>query len=403
MRKPSNGRFDSAAAEAKRVVRRAGAKYNGSDDAALRSALSAAADQGLLRLLCEWGAWRFRFDVVPRDAGAVLAEVEQAADAGADASAAMDVDEQVSQPAAAGSSRAASLAVGAAAQPAVGSSCSAATAVASAAEEISADEVARLRAKADHARSKKKEQRKRQRERKAAEKAAEATAAATAAAAPVPSPAAAFTFGSAPAATSAGASRAFGSAPAAPSAGATLFTMGSAGPSTATARPAACGAAAKPPGLDPSAATHPRQEGQGPPIYVPAFGGHMPYAWAYKRLIEAVTAAHTSRARGHCVPRTCLFPRDRVQQGVSYEVMLSGASRGARMSESDLGRRLAASIDGGLTDAALAELVEELFTPSGPAAPRGSPTEPPGVPRVGPFAVPRPRCGPGSGRSLVDG
>ena len=203
-------------------------------------------------------------------------------------------------------------------------------------------------------------------------------------------------MGNAPAAPSVGASIADRSAPVDSSAGACGFTMGPAGPSTTRASPARRGAAVKPPGLVPSAKqAHPG--GQGPPVYVPMFGGHMPYKGACARLCEAVTDAATRR--GPSVPRTCLFSDGKGR----FDVMLPGASRAARMSERDLGTRLLAAIDGSLTDAALAQLLDELFQP--PVVVTSPHDPPPGLggvtPCVGPFAVPRPRCGPGSGRSLV--
>ena len=91
-RRPA-GRFATAAAEAKRIVRRAGGAYNRSDDACLRSALGAAAGQGCGTMHSEWGAWRFRFHFSGHGHGASLVHVEQAADAPQD-DAAMDVEEQ---------------------------------------------------------------------------------------------------------------------------------------------------------------------------------------------------------------------------------------------------------------------------------------------------------------------
>ena len=77
MRDPSNHAFADAAAEAKRVIRHAGRGYNRHDNAALRSALSAAADQGSPRFLARWGAWDFRFDLSGGEGNPQLVEVQQ--------------------------------------------------------------------------------------------------------------------------------------------------------------------------------------------------------------------------------------------------------------------------------------------------------------------------------------
>jgi hypothetical protein len=224
-------------------------------------------------------------------------------------------------------------------------------------ETTPSEEVVRLRAKVEHARTKKKEYRQRQRVRQAEAKAAAVAAAAatsnaprvdmtSAAAAPAPAPSpSAFTFGRAPAATTAGASVASTSVPAAPAPSLSRWApMGPGG--CAVARPAAR-TAGTPPGLLPTSPaagifgaaagiSSPRVAGagQGPPVFVAAYGGHMPHTVAYARLVEDVTS--TCSARGSTVPRTCLFPR-----GPRQQVMVLGSSRAARMSERDLGAYLA--------------------------------------------------------------
>ena len=69
----------AAAADAKRIVRRAGAAYNRHDNACLAGVLGATRDSGFEgHLHGEWGAWRFRWNV-HHDGKMELAEVNQAA------------------------------------------------------------------------------------------------------------------------------------------------------------------------------------------------------------------------------------------------------------------------------------------------------------------------------------
>ena len=65
----SRGRraFADAAAEAKCVVRRAGAGWNKHDEAAVDSVLGRAVQHGVPSVLVEYGGLRVRFDLVPKE------------------------------------------------------------------------------------------------------------------------------------------------------------------------------------------------------------------------------------------------------------------------------------------------------------------------------------------------
>jgi len=382
----------SVAAESGRLLQRVGHKWNRYDKLCLRDSLEVARDVGVPSAFAEYGFLRMRYDFVPM--GVQLAAVEQTATV-ASGDSSSTVAMQVDQPGAAGSPAQGAPAAAAAVAPAVPPPAPAASAM-DTEDTTPSDEMVRLRAKVEHARAKKKRYRKGLRVRKATEKADAAAAAAAAssetrfhsapaAAAPAPPPPPpAFTFGSVPAATSVGTSTASASAPAATSAGMFAFSMGSDGPSCATARPAGR-AAGTPPGLAPTPpvpvpsavpqALPPADgQGQGPPVYCAAFGGHMPYVDACRRLVEDVTAACC--ARGRAVARTCLFSR-----GPRRELMVLGSSRAARMSERDLGAKLASCIDEGLTPEALARLKDWLCespTEVGFPGPRFDPGTPAG-------------------------
>ena len=94
--------------------------------------------------------------------------------------------------------------------------------------------------------------------------------------------------------------------------GASTFAVGCAGPSVVAARPAARAGKTMPPGLAPPAKGADSAKPQGPPFYVPALGGHMPYVDACKRLVGHVTQVSLSKARLQCVPRSCVFPNSQV-------------------------------------------------------------------------------------------
>ena len=71
--------FVAAAADAKRKAHaKAGISFSKQDEAALRSALAVASDQGLRRLEGEWGGWCFRFDIQADGNAATLEEVTKA-------------------------------------------------------------------------------------------------------------------------------------------------------------------------------------------------------------------------------------------------------------------------------------------------------------------------------------
>ena len=201
----------------------------------------------------------------------------------------------------------------------------------------------RLRLKVEHSKQKKKGQQQRSRAKKQAERAAAAAAAASAAAAAEAAPRPqVFTFGSAPAAS---ATDAF------------TFSVGSAGPSMPAARPAAKPAGiTRPPGLAPQAKlATPDKAARGSQVFAPAFGGHVPTKEAILRAVEALTQANLTDGPDRCVPRTCVF------EGVGrVNVMLYGASRGARMTEGQLGDELLMWVSTGLDEGQVRQLIEWL-------------------------------------------
>ena len=99
----------------------------------------------------------------------------------------------------------------------------------------------------------------------------------------------------------------------------------------------------------------------GPQAFVPAFGGHMPYAEACMRLCGAISHANLEKARGRCVPRPVDFPDSKAPR---REIMLLGGTLAALWESHELGAALVSMIDGGLTSESLhAALVSGPFAP----------------------------------------
>jgi len=328
-----------ASAEAKEIFRRAGMGWNKHSDAALDSGLKRAGQHGVQSVLTRYGGFEMRFDFTPM--AVQLAMVKQVATgaSGSDD----DVEMQESQPETAGAP--ATHADAAAATPTATSAAPTAPAVPAEKGELS-ERLASLERKAGKLREKKRTQRKNKRAKAAAEKQAAAAQAAAPPAAPVGQG-----FNLAPAA-----------APAAAGSSSSTSRPPPASEGTAPKVPFTFGAAASssmPPGLAP-AASGARQEATAvPQVFIPAFGGHMPFAEACLRLCGAITHASLSKARLHCVPRAAEFPDGKAPR---RELMLRGGSLACGMTPKELGAKLVSMIDGGLTNEALhAALMSELF------------------------------------------
>jgi hypothetical protein len=105
---------------------------------------------------------------------------------------------------------------------------------------------------------------------------------------------------------------------------------------------------------------------QAPPLYVPALGGHMPYADACKRLVGRMSQVSLERARLSCVPRTCVFPGGRVP---CLELMLPAGSAEAGLGPHELGRALNVLLEGGLDAEAMGRLLDGLWRREPPTLP----------------------------------
>jgi len=332
-----------ASAEAKVTYRRAGHGWNKHADAFIDSGLKRASQNGVQSVLTRYGGLEMRFDFTPM--AVQLAMVKQVATGalGSDD----DVEMQESQPETAGAP--AIHDEGAAAAPAATPAVSVAPAVPAEMSELS-ERLASLERKAGKLREKKRTQRQNKRVKAAAEKQAAVAQAAAPPAAP------AFTFVT-PALnlTPAVASAAAGSSTSTP-----VSPQASKG--TAPKVPFTFGAAASssmPPGLAPAASGARPGTTAAPQAFIPAFGGHMPYAEACLRLCGAITHASLSKARLHCVPRPAEFPDGKAPR---RELMLRGGSLACGMTPKELGAKLTSMIDGGLTNESLhAALMSELF------------------------------------------
>ena len=341
----SGGGFAKAAAEAKRVIRRAGMGWNKHNDAALDSGLRRARQHGAPSMHFEYGCVRMRFDFVPM--AVQLADVKRSAPAD-EGSGDSDIEMRDSQSATAG--QPADDAAAPAASNAAGSQPSAQVASATEMQQLS-DQLADLSAKDSKRREARQRQRKNKRARVAAAKAAAAQAAA-------PAAAPAFTF----------VASAVSNSPAAAPAAAGAFTWPPSAPvaagGTAPGLPAAFGAATSssmPPGLAPAASGACPGQANEAQAFVPAFGGHMPFAEACLRLSGAISHASLSKARLQCVPRFAVFPGDKAPR---RELMLRGGSAAAGMTEKELGAMLASMVDGGLTAESLhGALISGPFAP----------------------------------------
>lgn len=349
-------RFAAAAAEAKRVVRRAGAPWNKHDDAALRGALRAAVDLELPCVHTEYGGLRFRFDMV-RGGRAVLADAQLDAGGGGGGQPA-DVELQERRPATAGPP----APVGAARQAAPASaghasatrvdSTAAAAAVEDGMEVELDDELSRLRRKETARRDAKKRHRQNQRRRKA-ESAADAAAATAAAAAAAPTPTA-FAFGGGP--------------PPGLSPTASPFVFGAA--SSGSALPSTSGGAGAA-----AAAGGGSERARERRVICPALArgsGDLKLVQAQAALLERITESNCAMSRSaesrgvarSVVPRTCIFPEQDATIG-RRQVMLMQGSLGARMSETELGAALALSLNAQLSDERLRQLISQLAQRAG--------------------------------------
>jgi hypothetical protein len=103
-----------------------------------------------------------------------------------------------------------------------------------------------------------------------------------------------------------------------------------------------------------------------PQLYVPAFGGHMSYADACKRLVGRMSQVSLEMARLSCVPRTCVFPGGCVPR---LELMLPAASAEAGLGPHELGRALNVLLEGGLDAGALGRLLDGLWRREPPTLP----------------------------------
>ena len=98
--------------------------------------------------------------------------------------------------------------------------------------------------------------------------------------------------------------------------------------------------------------------------------GDLPLVQAQAMLLEKITAANCARARAssdeswpgrpvvRAVPRSCVFPGSTVGR---RQVMLLEGSRGARMSETELGAALATHLTAQLNDERLRQLIAQLW------------------------------------------
>ena len=339
---PRQGSAAKAAAEATVLYRRAGHGWNKHSDAALDSGLRRASQHGVLSMHSRYGGLEMRFDFVNQKVQ--LAEVKTLKtvdEGGADS----DIVMRDSQPATAG--QPADAAAVHAASTAEEPQHSAPAASAAEMKKLS-DRLAVLSAKDSKHREAKARQRKNKRAKAAAAKVAAAPAAA-------PTAAPAFTFGSL-------VDSAVSNSPAAAPPAVGAFTWPPTAPaSSGGVTPSlpqgfrAGASSSMPPGLAPAAASG--GVAQNTPIYVPAFGGHMPRAEACMRLCGAISEANLSQARLQCVPRYCVFPNGVPRR----ELMLHGGSVAAQMSETELGAKLTAMLDGGLTAESLRRHIGELF------------------------------------------
>ena len=187
-----DGRFAAAAAEAKRVVRRAGAAWNKHDAACLNDALRMAVGHELPCVLAEYGGLRLRFDMLHGQAK--LSTFCHGADAQGGGHGDDVMEDSRSETAgqqthddAVAKSRHGKKAPWQEVEPV------AAADVAAAMDVDASDEVARLRRKEDTRREAKRRQRQNKRARKAEAKATAAKAAEAAKLAAAPSPG--FTIG----------------------------------------------------------------------------------------------------------------------------------------------------------------------------------------------------------------
>lgn len=303
---------------------------------------------GMPALHSEYGHLRFRFDLLPHGQAA-LAETRwtgAAAQGGGQEAAPMEED----APATARPPRGGANAHRAAAQDG-------GQALAPAADEDSAgamdddddDELGRLRRKAAVRREAKKRQKANRRERDRAARAG--SAAAAAAATPAVVTPAAFTFG--------GGTRP-GLDPAAPTF--VFGTSGSGSPPTPGDSGETAGGGGAP--------ARQRESRIACPALM-AGPGDMPMVRAQTMLLEKITAANCARARSSSddelwrgggvgtTSHSCVFPGQDATIGRRQVVLLAG-SRGARMSETELGAALALQLNPQLDDVRLRQLIVQL-------------------------------------------
>ena len=320
-----------------------GAAWNKHDTSCLNDALRLAVGHELPSLHAEYGGLRLRFDFVLHGQ-AKLSTFCHGADSHGDGHS--DVEMQHGQPATAGQP----AIDGAAAQSRHGKKApwqkveapaAAAEAAAEAMDDDAPDEIGRLRRKEVVRREAKKRQRQNRRAREAQKKEAAAKAAT--------SPVHGFTFGGGP--------------PPGLNPTASPFVFGVSGSASPSTSGVACTAGEV--GGSPSKA-HERR------IRCPALvlgPGDLPLVQAQAMLLEKITAANCARARAsddpdacrrivRAIPRSCIFPDSTVGR---RQVMLLEGSRGARMSETELGAALATHLNPQLDDVRLRQLIAQLW------------------------------------------